>query len=92
MSDLGIEAEVILARLKNDPLPLLVACASGTLSGNRPRFSSDAALAVVMAARGHLASRCGSRIGAIEDAESVPGVVVLQGAREPTALSSRMKF
>ena len=33
------EAEVILARLKDDPLPLLVACASGTLSGNRPRFS-----------------------------------------------------
>ena len=75
------EAEVILARLKNDPLPLLVACASGTLSGNRPRFSSDAALAVVMAARGYPGQPLrGSRIGAIEDAESVPGVVVLQGS------------
>jgi phosphoribosylamine--glycine ligase len=75
------EAEVILARLKNDPLPLLVACASGTLSRNRPRFSSDAALAVVMAARGYPGQPLrGSRIGAIEDAESVPGVVVLQGS------------
>src|ERR1700691_4989834 len=75
------EAEVILARLKDDPLPLLVACASGTLSGNRPRFSSDAALAVVMAARGYPGQPLrGSRIGAIEDAESVPGVVVLQGS------------
>ena len=75
------EAEVILARLKNDPLPLLVACASGSLSGNRPRFSSDAALAVVMAARGYPGQPLrGSRIGAIEDAESVPGVVVLQGS------------
>ena len=64
------EAEVILARLKNDLLPLLVACASGTLGGNRPRFSSDAALAVVMAARGYPGQPLrGSRIGAIEDAE-----------------------
>ena len=64
------EAEVILARLKNDPLPLLVACASGTLSGNRPRFSSDAALAVVMAARGYPGQPLrGSRIGAMGDAE-----------------------
>ena len=54
---------------KNDLLPLLVACASGTLSGNRPRFSSDAALAVVMAARGYPGQPLrGSRIGAIEDA------------------------
>ena len=67
------EAEVILERLKNDPLPLLVACASGTLSGMRPRFSSDAALAVVMAAQGYPGQPLrGSRIEAIEDAASVP--------------------
>jgi phosphoribosylamine--glycine ligase len=74
------EAEVILARLKDDLLPLLVACANGTLRGDPPRFSSDAALAVVMAARGYPGQPLrGSRIGAIEDAESVPGVVVLHG-------------
>jgi phosphoribosylamine--glycine ligase len=74
------EAAVILARLKDDLLPLLVACANGTLRGDSPRFSSDAALAVVMAARGYPGQPLrGSRIGAIEDAESVPGVAVLHG-------------
>ena len=74
------EAEVILARLKDDLLPLLVACANGTLRGDPPRFSSDVALAVVMAARGYPGQPLrGSRIGAIEDAESVPGVAVLHG-------------
>lgn len=74
------EAEVILARLEDDLLPLLVGCASGTLRPDPPRFSSDAALAVVMAARGYPGHPLrGSRIGAIEDAESVPGVVVFHG-------------
>ena len=54
------EAEVILPRLKDDLLPLLVACANGTLCGDAPRFYSDTALAVVMAARGY-PGRTGSR-------------------------------
>jgi phosphoribosylamine---glycine ligase len=75
------EAEVVLARLKDDLLPLLVACASGTLSGDLPRFSSGAALAVVLAARGYPGQPLrGSRIGSIEDAASVPGVVILHGS------------
>ncbi len=75
------EAEVILARLKDDLLPLLVAAASGTLSGDLPRFSSDTALAVVMAARGYPGQPLrGCRIRAIEDAELEPGVVVLHGS------------
>jgi phosphoribosylamine--glycine ligase len=74
------EAQVILARLDDDLLPLLVGCASGTLHGDPPRFSSDTAVAVVMAARGYPGQPLrGSRIGAIEDAESLPGVVVLHG-------------
>jgi phosphoribosylamine---glycine ligase len=74
------EAEVVLARLNDDLLPLLVACANGTLRGDPPRFSSDAAVAVVMAARGYPGQALrGSRIGAIEDAESIPSVVVLHG-------------
>ena len=64
------EAEVILARLTDDLLPLLIACANGTLGSGSPRFSSDAALAVVMAARGYPGQPLrGSRIGSIEDAE-----------------------
>ena len=74
------EAEVILPRLKDDLLPLLVACASGALRGDPPRFCSDAALAVVMAARGYPGEPLrGSRIRGIEDAEALPGVVVLHG-------------
>ncbi len=74
------EAEVILPRLKDDLLPLLVACANGTLCGDAPRFYSDTALAVVMAARGYPGEPVrGSRISGIEDAEAAPGVVVFQG-------------
>ena len=75
------EAEVILPRLKDDLLPLLVACASGRLSSAPPEFCPDAALAVVMAARGYPGEAVrGSTITGIEDAEAVPGVVVFHGA------------
>jgi phosphoribosylamine--glycine ligase len=74
------EAEVILPRLEDDLLPLLVACANGALRGAAPKFRSDAALVVVMAARGYPGeSLRGSRIRGIEDAEAVPGVRVLHG-------------
>jgi phosphoribosylamine---glycine ligase len=74
------EAEVILPRLEDDLVPLLVASATGTLNSDPPKFCSDAALAVVMAARGYPGEPIrGSRIIGIEDAEAVPGVVVLHG-------------
>ncbi len=74
------EAEVILPRLTDDLLPFLIACATGTLQRDPPRFCSDTALAVVMAARGYPGEPLrGSRIGGIEDAEEMPGVVVLHG-------------
>jgi phosphoribosylamine--glycine ligase len=75
------EAEVILARLEEDLLPLLAASASGTLSAELPKFSSDAALAVVMAARGYPGQPLrGSRIEGIESAALTPGVAVLHGS------------
>ena len=74
------EAEVILPRLEDDLLPLLVACANGSLRSEAPRFCTDAALAVVMAARGYPGETVrGSRINGIEDAEAAPGVVVFHG-------------
>ncbi len=74
------EAEVILPRLRDDLLPLLMACATGTLGDDPPRFYSNAALAVVMAARGYPGEPLrGSRIGGIEDAGTVTGVDVLHG-------------
>jgi phosphoribosylamine--glycine ligase len=74
------EAEVILPRLRDDLLPLLFACATGTLRGDPPKFCSNSALAVVMAARGYPGEPLrGSRIGGIEDADALTGVVVLHG-------------
>jgi phosphoribosylamine--glycine ligase len=75
------EAEVILARLSEDILPLLDACARGRLSGAAASFRPDAALTVVMAARGYPGKPIrGARIGGIKEAEKVPGVTVLQAA------------
>ncbi len=74
------EAQAILPRLNDDLLPFLIACASGTLQGDPPRFCSDTAVAVVMAARGYPGEPLrGSRIGGIEKAEKVPGVIVFHG-------------
>ena len=73
------EVEVILARLEDDLLPLLEACAKGNLSA-QPRFTSEAALAVVMAANGYPGEPVrGTTIKGIEQAECVPGVTVLHG-------------
>src|SRR5271166_3977467 len=78
------EAEVILARLTEDLLPLLEACAKGSLRRASPAFSAGAALAVVMAAKGYPGQPVrGARIGGLEDAERVTGVTVLQaGTRQ----------
>ncbi len=71
------EAEVILARLTDDLLPLLEASAKGSLEGVVPKFRSDAALAVVIAARGYPGAVArGTTIRGIEEAESVTGVSV----------------
>jgi phosphoribosylamine--glycine ligase len=75
------EAEVILPRLDGDLVPLLLACANGTLRGHAPQFCSDAALAVVLAARGYPGEPTrGTRIKGIGDAEAVPGVIVFHGS------------
>jgi phosphoribosylamine---glycine ligase len=74
------EAEVILPRLTDDLLPLLVACASGTLQGDPPNFSSRTALAIVMAARGYPGEPLrGSKIEGIKHADAVAEVEVLHG-------------
>ena len=75
------EAEVILARLTDDLLPLLEASAKGSLAHAAPNFAPDAAVAVVMAARGYPGAPIrGTRIRGIEDAERVSGVSVLHAA------------
>ena len=72
------EAEVLFARLSDDLLPWLYACARGQLATRSPAFCQEAALTVVMAARGYPGTPVrGTRIRGIEDAEKVKGVSVL---------------
>jgi len=73
------ETEAIIERLTDDLPRLLEASAKGALPRIAPHFSADAALTVVMAARGYPGEPLrGTRISGIEQAERMPGVVVLQ--------------
>jgi phosphoribosylamine--glycine ligase len=72
------ECQVIMTRLKEDPLPQLLACATGGLAGcKRLERFSDPAVAVVMAGAGYPGEpKKGGVIGGLDDAGDVPGVVV----------------
>lgn len=72
------ETQAILMRLKEDPLPQLLACAAGGLDGCRrlERFT-DAAVTVVLAARGYPGTPAkGGEIRGVEAAGAVKGVQV----------------
>lgn len=72
------ECQVIMTRLKEDPLPQLLACATGGLAGCRrlERFS-DPAVTVVMAGKGYPGEpRKGGVIRGLDEAGQVPGVTV----------------
>jgi phosphoribosylamine---glycine ligase len=47
------ETQVLMMRMDCDLLPLLVACADGTLDQQQVRWKNDAALTVVLAAKGY---------------------------------------
>jgi phosphoribosylamine--glycine ligase len=72
------ECQVIMARLKDDPLPQLLACATGGLAGcKRLERFSDPAVTVVMAAKGYPdAPRKGSVIRGLDAAAEIPGVTI----------------
>jgi phosphoribosylamine--glycine ligase len=73
------EAQAVLARLASDLLPLLDAAARGRLAGAAPpEWRGEAALTVVLAARGYPGAYAkGEAIGGLEAAASVEGVRVL---------------
>ncbi len=66
------ECQVLMLRLESDLAELLLACAEGRLAqAERPRFSGDTALTVVMAAEGYPGTpKKGGRIEHIEAAEA----------------------
>jgi phosphoribosylamine--glycine ligase len=71
------ETQPMMMRLKSDIVPALIACADGTLKHLDLRWSTDAALTVVMAAKGYPeAYKKGSEIRGLEAAGKVEGVQV----------------
>jgi phosphoribosylamine--glycine ligase len=72
------ECQVMLARLEDDLLALLLACAEGRLP-EKVQLSPKTALTVVLAAQGYPATpKKGGRIGGMEAAETIAGVRVIQ--------------
>lgn len=71
------ECQVLMARLQSDLLPALLASADGRLEGVRLNWSDQAAVTVVMAARGYPVDYGkGDVIGGLDAAGLVPGVQV----------------
>jgi phosphoribosylamine--glycine ligase len=72
------ECQVIMTRLKDDPLPQLLACATGGLAGcKRLERFSDPAVTVVIAGAGYPGEpKKGGVIGGLKAAGEVPGVTV----------------
>jgi phosphoribosylamine--glycine ligase len=71
------ECQVLMLRLKSDLLPALLAAADGVLGTFDLRWHEDAALAVVMAARGYPGDYAkGSEIRGLDAARAVEGVEV----------------
>lgn len=78
------ECQVLMPRLESDVVELLMATVEGRLATQQPVWRDDAALTVVMAARGYPGDvEKGSRIRNIDAANAIEGVTVFHaGTRE----------
>lgn len=73
------ECQALLLRLKSDLLPALLAACEGELSHFDLRWRPEAAMAVVMAARGYPAAPVtGGVIGGLDRAAAAPGAHIFQ--------------
>jgi phosphoribosylamine--glycine ligase len=71
------ECQVLMARLKSDILPALIAAADGQLEQFDLRWSDDPAVVVVMAAKGYPGPyRKGTVIRGLEEASKSDGVTI----------------
>jgi len=71
------ECQVLMARMKSDPLEALLACAEGRLSETKITWQKNTALVVVMAAKGYPGKYAkGSHIHNLDAANAVSGVEV----------------
>jgi phosphoribosylamine--glycine ligase len=79
------EAEVVLPLVEGSLAEMLMASATGRLAGGRAQFSSDRAVAVVLASRGYpAASESGRVITGLDRAQETAGVVVFHAATQRT--------
>ena len=81
------EAQVLLMRLMSDPLPALIAARDGVLKSIDLRWHADAALCVVMAAKGYPGEpERGSEIRGLDAVASDPNVKIFHaGTRRDSA-------
>ncbi len=71
------ECQVLMARLKSDLLPLLMAARDGRLADQRPEWHDHAALVVVMAAKGYPGAYAkGTTIRGLDAAGALDDVVI----------------
>ena len=71
------ETQVLMPRLASDPVEAMLAACEGRLAGLEVRWRDEAALTVVMAARGYPGPvRKGSAIGGLEAAGGMEGVTI----------------
>jgi phosphoribosylamine--glycine ligase len=79
------EAQVLMLRLKSDLLPALLAVAEGRLEGVALDWHDDAALCVVMAAKGYPGDYArGSEIKGLEAASADPNVQIFHAGTKRT--------
>ena len=79
------ECQALLPRLKSDALEVLHACATGRLDRTEVSWRAEAALVVVMAAKGYPgAYEKGSEIQGIDDAEEIEGTHVFHAGTSRT--------
>jgi phosphoribosylamine--glycine ligase len=71
------ETQALMLRLDDDILPLLAAAAAGDLGEAAPRWSADAAITVVLAARGYPGAHArGEALDGLNAAAAMPGVTL----------------
>ncbi len=86
------ECQILMRRLRSDILPALSAAATGGLSRIRLDWSPDAAVCVVLAAKGYPgAYETGGRIAGIDAAESEKDVVVFHAGTDEESGALRAK-
>jgi phosphoribosylamine---glycine ligase len=80
------ECQVLMLRLMSDLVPALLAARDGVLKSFDLRWYPDAALTVVMAAKGYPGVyRTGSEIAGLDDAEKIENVVIFHAGTKAEA-------